>query len=191
MATMDAAAPGPVTRLLIDWGQGNEDALQKLIPLVYDELRDVARRYLEREPETNTLQSAGLVHETYFRLVDQTRTSWKNRAQFIGVAAQLMRRILVDHARRQDAAKRGGVVSKLSLGEAMGVAETREVDLLSLDDALLSLEKLDPQQSRIVELRFFGGLSIDEVAEVLDLSPSTVKRDWAMSRAWLHQQIRL
>jgi RNA polymerase sigma factor (TIGR02999 family) len=188
---MDTAAHGLVTRLLIEWGQGKGEALQELMPLVYDELRDVARRYLEREPETNTLQSAGLVHETYFRLVDQTRTSWKNRAQFIGVAAQLMRRILVDRARKQDAAKRGGAVSKLSLGEAIGVAETREVDLVSLDDALLSLENLDPQQSRIVELRFFGGLSIDEVAEVLDLSPSTVKRDWAMSRAWLHQQIRI
>jgi len=188
---MRAAAPGPVTRLLVEWGQGKEEALQALMPLVYDELRGLARRYLRRERINNTLQSAGLVHEAYFRLVEQKHASWKNRAQFVGVAAQLMRRILVDQARRHDAAKRGAAISKLSLDEAIDFPEARDVDLLALDDALKGLEKLDPQQSRIVELRFFGGLSVEEVAEVLHVSPRTVKRDWAMSKAWLHQQIRL
>jgi RNA polymerase sigma factor (TIGR02999 family) len=186
---MSTAVPGPVTQLLIEWGQGREEALPALMPLVYDELRGLARRYLRREPATNTLQSAGLVHEAYFKLVDQKRTTWKNRAQFVGIAAQLMRRILVDHARKHDAAKRGAAISKLSLEEAVDFPEARDVNLLSLDDALRSLERLNPQQSRIVELRFFGGLSIEEVAEVLRVSPSTVTRDWAMSKAWLHQQI--
>ncbi len=186
---MSAAAPGPVTRLLVEWGQGRQEALPALMPLVYDELRGLARRYLRREGAANTLQSAGLVHEAYFRLVDQKHMSWKNRAQFVGVAAQLMRRILVDQARRHRAAKRGAAVSKLSLGEAIDLPKTREVDLLLLDDALQSLEKLDPQQGRIVELRFFGGLSIEEVAEVLGVSSGTVKRGWAMAKAWLHHQI--
>ena len=186
---MSTATPGPVTQLLLEWGQGREEALRALMPLVYDELRGLARRYLRREPAKESLQSAGLVHEAYFKLVDQKHATWKNRAQFVGVAAQLMRRILVDHARKHGAAKRGAAVSKLSLEEAIDFPEARDVDLVSLDDALKGLERLDPQQSRIVELRFFGGLSIDEVAEVLHVSPSTVTRDWAMSKAWLHEQI--
>src|SRR5712692_3208826 len=186
---MSAAAPGPVTRLLVEWGQGRQEALSALMPLVYDELRGLARRYLRREGVANTLQSAGLVHEAYFRLVDQKHMSWKNRAQFLGVAAQLMRRILVDRVRRQRAAKRGAAVSKLSLSEAIDLPDTREIDLLLLDGALQSLEKLDAQQARIVELRFFGGLSIEEVAEVLGISSGTVKRGWAMAKAWLHHQI--
>ena len=188
---MSAAAPDPVARLLVEWGQGKEEALQALMPLVYAELCGLARRYLRREPATNTLQSAGLVHEAYCKLVEQKHTTWKNRAQFVGVAAQLMRRILVDRARKHDAAKRGAAISKLSLDEAFDFPEARDRDLLSLDEALRSLERLSPQHSRIVELRFFGGLSIEEVAEVLHVSASTVKRDWAMSKAWLHQQIRL
>ncbi|HKD41907.1 MAG TPA: ECF-type sigma factor [Myxococcaceae bacterium] len=186
---MSAAAPDPVARLLVEWGQGKEEALQALMPLVYAELCGLARRYLRREPATNTLQSAGLVHEAYCKLVEQKHTTWKNRAQFVGVAAQLMRRILVDRARKHDAAKRGAAISKLSLDEAFDFPEARDRDLLSLDEALRSLERLSPQHSRIVELRFFGGLSIEEVAEVLHVSASTVKRDWAMSKAWLHQQI--
>jgi len=186
---MSAAAPGPVTQLLVEWGQGREEALQALMPLVYDELRGLARRYLRREPAKESLQSAGLVNEAYCKLVDQKRTTWKNRAQFVGVAAQLMRRILVDHARKHDAAKRGAAISKLSLEEAVDFPERRDVELLALDEALKSLERLNAQQSRIVELRFFGGLSIEEVAEVLHVSVSTVKRDWVMSKAWLHQQI--
>ena len=186
---MSAAAPGPITQLLVEWGQGKEEAFQALMPLVYDELRGLARRYLRREPSKESLESAGLVHEAYLKLVDQKQATWKNRAQFVGVAAQLMRRILVDHARKNHAAKRGAAISKLSLEEAIDFPEARDVDLVSLDDALKGLERLDPQQSRIVELRFFGGLSIDEVAEVLHVSPSTVTRDWAMSKAWLHEQI--
>ena len=186
---MSAAAPGPVTRLLVEWGEGRQEALHALMPLVYEELRGLARRYLRREGTSNSLQSPGLVHEAYFRLVDQKQMSWKNRAQFVGVAAQLMRRILVDHARKRQAAKRGAALSKLSLDVAIDLPEAREVDLLLLDGALKSLERLDPQQSRLVELRFFGGLSIEEVAEVLGVSSGTVKRGWAMARAWLHHQI--
>jgi RNA polymerase sigma factor (TIGR02999 family) len=183
------AVPGTVTRLLIEWGQGKEEALPTLMPLVYDELRGLARRYLRREPAANTLQSAALVHEAYFRLVEQKQMSWKNRAQFIGVAAQLMRRILVSRARRQRALKRGAGVSKLSLTDAIDLPKTREVDLVRLDDALQRIEELDPQQARIVELRFFGGLSIEEAAEVLGISSGTVKRGWAMARTWLHRQV--
>ena len=186
---MSAAAPGPVTRLLVEWGEGKDEALPALMPLVYKELRVLARRYLRREPATITLQSAGLVHEAYCKLVNQKHTTWKNRAQFVGVAALMMRRILVDHARKQQVAKRGGAISKLSLEEAVDFPAARDVDLLSLDEAMKSLERLNPQQSRIVELRFFGGLSIEEVAEVLHVSATAVKRDWAMSKAWLHQQI--
>ncbi len=187
---MSTAAPGAVTQLLVEWGHGKPEALYALMPLVYHELRGLARRYLRREAP-QSLQSAGLVHEAYFRLVHQNRMSWKNRAQFIGVAAQMMRRILVDHARRRQLAKRAAAVSKLCLDETSGISERREVDLLLLDGALKNLERLNPQQSRIVELRFFGGLSIEEVAEVLQVSGSTVKRDWAMCRAWLYKQIKL
>ena len=186
---MSTAVPGPVTQLLVQWGQGNKEALPALIPLVYDELRSVARRYLRRERAGDTLQSAALVHEAYFRLVDQKQTSWKNRAHFVGLAAQLMRRILVDRARRRRALKRGAGVSKLSLADVTELRTTRNVDLLQLEEALQTLESLDPQQGRIVELRFFGGLSIDEVAAVLGISSGTVKRGWAMARAWLHRQI--
>ena len=187
---MSTAGPGAVAQLLVEWGDGKPEALHALMPLVYDELRGLARRYLRREP-AQSLQSAGLVHEAYFRLVGQNRMSWKNRAQFIGVAAQMMRRILVDQARRRQLAKRAAAISKLYLDERSGIPERREVDLLLLDGALKNLERLNPQQSRIVELRFFGGLSIEEVAEVLQVSGSTVKRDWAMCRAWLYKQIKL
>jgi RNA polymerase sigma factor (TIGR02999 family) len=186
---MSASVPGAVTRLLVQWGEGRQDALPALMPLIYDELRGLARRYLRQEGSANTLRSVELVHEAYFRLVDQKHMSWKNRAQFLGIAAQLMRRILVDRVRRHRALKRGAAASKLSLTDAMDVPETREVHLLLLDDALQSLEQLDPQQGRIVELRFFGGLSIEEVAEVLGVSTGTVKRGWAMARAWLHHQM--
>jgi RNA polymerase sigma factor (TIGR02999 family) len=186
---MSTAVPGQVTRLLVEWGQGREEALPALMPLVYDELRSVARRYLRRERVGDTLQSAALVHEAYFRLVDQKETSWKNRAHFVGVAAQLMRRILVDRARKQRALKRGAGVSRWSLADVTDPRAKREVDLLQLEDALQALEALDPQQGQIVELRFFGGLSIDEVAEVLGVSSGTVKRGWAMARAWLRCQI--
>ncbi len=183
-------SPKDVTQLLLDWRDGNKEALDKLIPLVYDELRGLADHYLRRERLDHTLQATALVHEAYFRLVDQRNVDWQNRAQFFGIAAGLMRRILLEHARSHRAAKRGGDKQKLSLDEAMGLSKERDVDLVSLDDALTSLEAIDPQKSRIVELRFFGGLTIEETAEVLGVSPITVNRAWRITKAWLLREIR-
>ena len=178
------------TRLLIDWSHGNTDAAERLMPLVYDELRQLARSYLRRERPDHTLQATGLVHEAYLRLVDQTMTSWKNRAHFLGVAAQVMRRILVDHARRHRAEKRGGGWERLPLAvEEIASEDVRSVNLIALDDALGDLAKFDARQSRVVELRFFGGLTNEEVGEVLEISPRTVKREWRMARAWLHREV--
>jgi RNA polymerase sigma factor (TIGR02999 family) len=159
------------------------------MPLVYDELRRLADHYLRQERPDHTLQPTALVHEAYLRLVDQSRVEWQNRAHFLGVAAQLMRRILVDHARRHHALKRGGFRQKLSLDEAVDYSQTPDVDLVALDDALNALEQFDERQSRIVELRFFGGLTIEETAEALSVSPATVKVDWNMAKAWLRQEI--
>jgi RNA polymerase sigma factor (TIGR02999 family) len=181
--------PDDVTQLLENWSNGDREALERLMPLVYDELHRLARRYLRRERSDHTLQSTALVHEAYLKMVDQKNVRWQNRAHFFGVAAQSIRHILVDHARSHLAAKRGAGAAKLSLDEAIGVPEKREVDLLALDQALKGLAVLDPQQGRIVELRFFGGLSIDETAEVLHISPATVKRDWVMAKAWLYQNL--
>lgn len=178
-----------VTRLLVDWSNGNQAALENLTPLVYGELRRLASRYLRRERPDHTLQSTALVHEAYMRLIDQRNVRWQNRAHFFGVAAQLIRRILVDHARSRMAAKRGAAVCKLSLDEAIETPGARDLDLAALDDALNALARIDPQQSRIVELRFFTGLSIDETAEVLHVSPATVKRDWTTAKAWLFREI--
>jgi RNA polymerase sigma factor (TIGR02999 family) len=178
-----------VTQLLVDWSHGDKQALNRLIPLVYDELRRLARAYLRRERSDHTLQGTAVVHEAFLRLVDQNRIQWQNRAHFFGVAAQMIRRILVDHARGQLAEKRGGAAAKLSLDDAMAIPGARDVDLVKLDDALTGLAKLDPQQSQIVELRFFGGLTIEETAEVLGISPATVKRDWVIAKAWLHQNL--
>ncbi|MGI8890900.1 MAG: sigma-70 family RNA polymerase sigma factor [Chthoniobacterales bacterium] len=175
------------TRLLIDWSRGNHVAAERLMPLVYDELRLLARGYLQRERSDHTLQATGLVHEAYLRLVDQSRTTWQNRAHFFRVAAQAMRRILVEHARRHRAEKRGGGLQKVELDESLMPAPGRSVDLLALDDALNELAQMRPQQSQIVELRFFGGMTIEEAAEVLDVSPRTVKREWRMARAWLRK----
>ena len=177
------------TRLLIDWSNGNRDAAAGLMPLVYDELRRLARTYLQRERPDHTLQATGLVHEAYLRLVDQKTTTWQNRAHFFGVAAQLMRRILVDHARRHRTDKRGGEWTKVEFDEALAPATSRTLDVIALDDALRDLAQLNPQHSQIVELRFFGGMSNDEVAEVLDVSARTVQREWRMARAWLRRQI--
>jgi RNA polymerase sigma factor (TIGR02999 family) len=185
--------PGPegVTRLLVEWQNGDEKALESLIPIVYGELRAIARRYLSRESPGHTLQSTALVHETYFKLVGQQRMRWQNRAQFFGIAAQMMRRILVDHARHLSRDKRGGAATKLSLDEAMAKAEPEtEVDLLALDEALTSLALIDPRGARIIELRFFSGLTLDETAEVLGISSGTVKRDWSTARAWLYREMR-
>ena len=185
-------APAPneqATRMLIDWSNGNREAAAGLMPLVYDELRRLARGYLQRERADHTLQATGLVHEAYLRLVDQKTTTWQNRAHFFGVAAQLMRRILVDHARRHRTEKRGGEWTKVEFDEALAPSATRGLDVIALDDALQDLAKLNPQHSQIVELRFFGGMTTEELAEVLDVSPRTVQREWRMARAWLRRQI--
>ncbi|HZT38911.1 MAG TPA: sigma-70 family RNA polymerase sigma factor [Bryobacteraceae bacterium] len=182
-------AQNNVTRLLLEWGGGNRDALDALTPLVYDELRRLAGRYLRRERVDHTLQSTALVHEAYMRLVDQRNVKWQNRAQFFGLAAELIRRILVDHARAKQAAKRGGSAVKLALDEALDAPSARDLELVRLDDALQGLAEVDPQQSRIVELRYFAGLTIEETAEALGVSPATVKRDWVVAKAWLKRQM--
>ena len=187
---MIAPHPRPeATRLLIDWSKGNREAAAGLMPLVYDELRRLARGYLQRERSDHTLQATGLVHEAYLRLVDQGTTTWQNRAHFFGVAAQLMRRILVDYARRHRRGKRGGALDKVEFDESLALSVSRDLNLIALDDALQDLAALNPQHSQIVELRFFGGMTIEEVAEVLDVSPRTVQREWRMARAWLRRQI--
>jgi RNA polymerase sigma factor (TIGR02999 family) len=179
-----------VSKLLLNWGQGDQGAREALIPLVYDELRRLARRYLRRERPDHTLQSAALVNEAYLRLIRQDQPRWQNRAHFFGVAAQLMRHILVDHARNRAAAKRGAGAPRLTLDPDVALPQARDVDLVALDDALNQLAALDPQQSRLVELRFFGGLSIEETSVVLGVSPATVKREWATARAWLQREMR-
>jgi RNA polymerase sigma factor (TIGR02999 family) len=184
-----AAPSSELTQFLVDWSNGSEEALARLMPLVYDELRYLASRYLRHERAGHTLQTTALVHEAYIRLIDQHQVSWQNRAHFYGIAAQMMRRILVDHARGQQADKRGGGDPKLELDEAIAFAQEREVDLIALDEALTTLSTLDPRQSRIVELRFFGGLTVEEVAEVLAISRATIKREWSMAKAWLLLQI--
>lgn len=183
-------APEGVTQLLKDWNSGDQAALDKLMPLVYDELRRLANNYLRRERANHTLQPTALVNEAYMRLVDQRNARWQNRAQFFGVAAQLMRRILVDHARLHQAQKRGGNdQQRLSLTNVEHVADKPDIDLLALNEALNELSELDPQQGRIVELKFFGGLSIEETAEVLGVGHATVERDWKMARAWLRSKL--
>jgi RNA polymerase sigma factor (TIGR02999 family) len=177
-----------VTQLLAAWSNGNQDALDALMPLVYQELRRLARSYMARERPGHTLATTGLVHEAYLRLVDQS-VKWQNRAHFFGVAAQMMRRVLIDHAKSQKRAKRGGGAVKISLDEPVVLSESRDKDLVALDEALCRLEKVDPQRGRIVELRFFGGLSNEEAAEVLAISPATVQRQWAGARAWLYHEL--
>lgn len=186
---MSETSTQQVTRLLRDWSNGDQSALEQLTPLVYSELRRLAGRYLRKERPDHTLQSTALVHEAFIRLVDQRDVRWQNRAHFFGVAAQMIRRILVDHARGRHASKRGSGAPKLSLDEALATPERRDLDLIALDDALNSLAKIDPQQARIVELRFFTGLTVEETAEVLGISPATVKRDWVTAKAWLYRDI--
>src|SRR5215468_11615513 len=186
-----ASGPAPdVTRLLSNWSNGDQAALDQLLPLVYGELRRLASAYLRRERSNHTLQSTALVHEAFMRLVNQQEVQWKNRAHFFAIAAQMIRRILVDYARSQHAEKRGSGAIKLELDEAMAVAHSGpEVDLLSLNDALDRLAQLDERQGRIVELRFFAGLSIEETAEVMHLSPASIKREWQTARAWLFREM--
>lgn len=179
-----------ITQLLAKWSSGDEAALEELMPLVYDELRRLAGRYLRRERVGHTLQPTALVNEAYLRLVDQKSARWQNRAQFYGIAAQLMRRILVDHARVKHAEKRGGAEQqRLSITSAEVLATKPNLDVLALNEALEELTTMDPQQGRIVELRFFGGLSIEETAELLGIGHATVERDWKMARAWLRRKL--
>jgi len=178
-----------VTALLMDWSNGDRDALERLMPLVYEELRNIARRHLSREDPAHTLQSTALVHEAYLRLVDQQRVQWQNRAHFFAVAAQLVRRILLDHARRQNAEKRGGKATVLTLDEGLVAEPERDIDLVALDEALNALAELDPQQARVVELRFFAGLTIAETAEAMGISGTTVQRDWITAKAWLFDRL--
>jgi RNA polymerase sigma-70 factor, ECF subfamily len=182
--------PEGITELLVDWSNGDQKALDKLMPLVYRELRQLASNCLRRERPGHTLQPTALVNEAYLKLIDQKNARWQNRAQFFGVAAQLMRRIMVDHARAHQADKRGGSdQQRLSITSAERLVQQPEVDLLALHEALEELATLDPQQERIVELRFFGGLSIEETAEVLGLGHATIERDWKMARAWLRRKL--
>jgi RNA polymerase sigma-70 factor, ECF subfamily len=181
-----------VSQLLIKWGSGDQESLNELMPLVYGELRRLARCYLRRERPGHTLQTTALVHEAYLKLIDQEHQRWQNRAHFFAISAQLMRRILVDYARAHRAAKRGGDHLRLPLDEVDEAADLcgrNNADLIGLDEALDELSALDPQQGRVVELRIFGGLTVEETAEVLNISPRTVKREWSMARAWLRQQI--
>jgi len=178
-----------VTRLLVAWSNGDQTAIEQLTPLVYSELHRLAHRYLGRERKGHTLQTTALVHEAYLRLIDQKEVRWQNRAHFFAIAAQMMRRILVDYARSRNVAKRGGDARQVSLDEAMDVSDERAADVIALDEALKSLSDLDQRKGRIIELRFFGGLSIEETAEVLGVSPGTVMRDWTFAKAWLQREI--
>jgi RNA polymerase sigma factor (TIGR02999 family) len=178
-----------VTQLLVAWGDGDQSALDKLMPLVHDELHAMARRYMGRERPEHTLQASALVNEAYVRLIDQRKMQWQNRAQFFGVAATLMRRILVGYARSRHYAKRAGNARRISLDEAPIVSEDRSLEVVAVDDALTALAAIDERKSKIVELRFFGGLSIEETAEVLRVSPGTVMRDWTLAKAWLRREI--
>jgi len=183
------AASRDITALLGAWSRGNSSALNQLLPLVYAELRRIAGRQLRSERVNHTLQPTALVHEVYLRLVDQRKVDWQNRAHFFGVAAQVMRRILVDHARRHSASKRGEGVRCVSIDEAKEVAASNEIPILALDHALARLEEVDPDLAKIVELRAFGGLTIEEAAHVLNVSPSTAKRDWRTAKAWLNREL--
>ncbi len=181
--------PQNITELLVGYGRGDKEALDQLMPIVYDELRRQAARYLRREQAGHTLQTTALIHEAYVRLVDQRNVQWQNRAHFFGIAAQLMRRILVDHARTKKRVKRGGSNVRVSLGDATVAVKGQDLDVVALDEALERLAQIDEQQSRVVELRFFSGLTVEETAEVMGISKATVKRDWSMAKAWLHREL--
>ena len=186
---MGVPSQGDVTRLLMDWSNGNQAAVDQLMPLVYDELHRLAERHMRRERDGHTLQPTALVHEAYFRLVDQERVAWKNRSQFFAIAAQAMRRILVDHARGRRYAKRQGSEHQISLDDAILPVQGRTRDLIALDDALNDLAQLDPRKSRVIELRIFGGLTIEESAAVLDVSNTTIINEYRAARAWLFRQL--
>ena len=186
---MTTQPPPEISRLLAAWGSGDQAALDELTPLVYGELCRLAHHYMSRERPGHTLQTTALVDEAFMRLVDQKEAHWQNRTHFFGIAAQLMRRILVDHARSHAYAKRGGGARKVPLDEAAVLSPERGADLIALDDALKRLSEIDPRKCRVVELRYFGGLTVEETAEVLKVSPVTVKRDWSVAKAWLRREI--
>jgi RNA polymerase sigma factor (TIGR02999 family) len=192
MTTLMHAPPSQdeITRLLQRATAGDRAAFDDLLPVVYDELRLMAQRHLRGERAGHTLQSTALVHEVYLKLVDQKRTQWKNRGQFFAIAAQAMRRILVNHAKALGRVKRGGDASRIPLDEGVAVAPEPDVDLVALDEAMLRLEVIDPRKSRLVELRFFAGMTNEEAAVVLDVAPATVKRDWQFTKAWLMRELR-
>jgi RNA polymerase sigma factor (TIGR02999 family) len=179
-----------VTQLLINWNNGDKTSLDEMLPLVYDELRRIAVRYMNREKVEHTLQPTALVHEAYMRLVDQKQVDWKNRAQFFGVAAEMMRRILVNHAIQKQTAKRGGDALRVSLNDANELQAPSDTNLVALDDALKRLSEIDSRKSRIVELKFFGGLTTEEIAEVLQVSVATIEREWSLARAWLFREVK-
>jgi RNA polymerase sigma-70 factor (ECF subfamily) len=187
--TQPIPSPHEVTQLLIDCSNGNRDASDQLFPLVYEELRRLAHRYMSRERPGHTLQTTAVVHEAYLRLIDQKHVQWQNRAHFFAIAAQMMRRILITHAQSSAYAKRGGGALKVSLDEAAILSKERAGELLALDEALTSLTAIDPRRSQVVELRFFGGLSNEEIAEVLKISTNTVTRDWNVAKAWLYREM--
>ncbi|MHC4093822.1 MAG: sigma-70 family RNA polymerase sigma factor [Planctomycetota bacterium] len=177
------------TQILVDLGNGDRSAAKRLMPLVYDELRGLAQRCMQQERAAHTFQATALVHEAYIRLIDQSRVDWKGRAHFFSVAAEMIRRVLVDHARQHHAAKRGGGARKVSLTDSVGALEDPEIDLIALDEVLQELGRLNERHGKVVELRFFGGLSVEETAHVLEVSPQTVRSDWRMARAWLRQRL--
>ena len=186
---MDEASPNEITEQLIAWSKGDDAALEQLIPAVYQELRRMADHYLRGEDSGHSLQPTALVHEAYLRLIDQTKVEWQNRAHFFGVAAQMMRRILIDHAKAKHRVKRGGTAVKVMLDENVNFTQERASELLALDDALQSLARIDERKSRIVELRYFGGLTVEETAQVLGISDKTVMRDWNLAKAWLYREL--
>ena len=181
--------PERVTQLLADWGAGDHDALQRLMPIVYDELRRLAKGYLQHQPPGSTLQSTALVHEAYLRLADKKKVQWQDRGHFFAVSARIMRCVLVDHARSRGSAKRGGGAYTIALDEAVLSVEKQDVNLIALDEALSRLDAHDPRLGQVVELRFFGGLSIEETGEVLKIAPATVKRDWVVARTWIYREM--
>lgn len=183
------AASHQITLLLVDWSNGDELALEELMPLVYDELRRMAKRYMRRQPTGHTFQTTELIHEAYLKLAKHDGQNWKNRAHFFGVAAKAMRHILVDYARSKQSGKRGGSAQKITLEENLIVSAQRPEEIVRLDDALKQLALLDERKSRVVEMKFFAGLNIEEIAEVLKISPETVKRDWRFSRNWLLREL--
>ena len=186
---MTQPRPHEITQLLAEWSDGKQSALDELYPLVYDELHRLARRYMSRERKGHTLQTTALINEAYVRLVDQRNVHWANRSHFFAISAQIMRRILIDHARRHAYAKRGGGAQQVSLEEVAAITPDPGRELVRLDEALKSLAEMDPRRSQVVEMRYFGGLNNDEIAGVLKISANTVTRDWNMARAWLYQQL--